>query len=536
MCKPEVCVVHRLPKVDDSKEDPKSSSTQVSQANDPACQQVLLVKESLKNAKENLRKGTLYACISLTMLISAFSLLMPYLQSQRDELKCDTLCQGSMTSVRSALTLVGSALMGRLSDTQMSTRTAGQRHTLWFLHRGNGRILCLMIGTLATLLGFVINASMYSIKGMWFGMIPGALLQQNFSVYKAILADYHEDITRLERLLLDAQQKAQRNQSTSEGVVEITSTNSNTQASSVGQLGMSLGIAFMLGPLFGAMLVKTYQSAIVISSCLTILSAIWIIKVPIPSNISSSLDTNTMTVSKSENGTKTNGTSWISSLKQKLMNVINVKSATSKSAILFIILRMSMALAFHIFNTIWTASLKRRFDFGPKDHGKFMSFIGLVYALSQGFIAKRILAPFGNHHSGRVKVIMCCCVALGVGRVIAFHVEDLRIVYVMFGLIVTSLGVVNTIFTADTSLIAPSSEIGGVYGILEAAQSAAGMVGPFVGGLLTRIDPIVAPLSVVVGLYVFVFILVLGWYEKLILTNIKGEPKVVPSKTSKKDV
>ena len=36
--------------------------------------------------------------------------------AQRDKLGCDALCLGSMTSARSALSLVGGVLVGRLSD------------------------------------------------------------------------------------------------------------------------------------------------------------------------------------------------------------------------------------------------------------------------------------------------------------------------------------------------------------------------------------------------------------------------------------
>ena len=483
---------------------------------------------SLTKAKQNLSKGTLYASISLITLISAFSLLMPFAQSRRDELQCDTLCQGSMTSVRSTLALIGSALMGRLSDQKRVS----------FLGRGilNGRMVCLYIGTFATLVGFVISGLMYSVRGMWLGMIPGALLQQNFSIYKALLADYHEEITQWEQKIQSNSKKDDGDGENDEieGTQEETKQSSSSKnaaaaaarAGSVGKLGMSVGLSFMVGPLIGATLIKTYQSAIIVSSLLTILSAVWIIKMPIPFTTLSSSDVGDDDNQKMK--PKVNNLSSTSSWRRSVIDMINVKAAKTKPALLLMTIRLSMALAFHIFNLIWTVSLKQRFDFGPSDHGKFMSYIGLVFALSQGFLAKRILSFFDNHHKsknhnnsnkGRVYVILTCCLALGVGRVIAFQVNDLRIVYIMFGLIVTSLGVVNTVLTADTCLIAPSSEIGGIYGVLEAAQSAAGMFGPFIGGLLAKIHPVNAPLAAVVGLYVFVFVLVLFGYEKLILNN-----------------
>jgi len=480
------------------------------------------------------------------MLISAFSLVMPYSQSRRDELQCDTLCQGSMTSARSTLSLIGSALMGRLSDSFTSSNNNSKSNTFIV---SNGRILCLYIGTLAALAGFVIDASMYSIRGMWLGMVPGALLQQNFSVFKAMLADYHEEITVLETKLEKEQGGGGGNGRTSANEPQDSSDNYNNdkdkrsesnsasekkssaaaaRAGSVGKLGMSVGLAFMVGPFFGATMVKSYQSAVSFACCLTILSMVWIMKMPLPVSLPQSSSSITENGHGNEDNKKNENLNdsqklW-SSLKQKITNMVDVKSARTKPAVLLIVIRLCMALAFHIFNTIWTVSLKRRFNFGPKDHGKFMSYIGLLFALSQGFLAKRII---GNNRKGRVNVILCCCLFLAMCRVVAFQVNDLRVVYIMFGFIVTSLGVVNTIFTADTCLIAPSSEIGSIYGVLEASQSAAGMVGPFLGGVLAQFHPVRAPLTAVVALYAFVFILVLTSYEKLVLRQDHKKKKEV---------
>ncbi len=64
----------------------------------------------------------------------------------------------------------------------------------------------------------------------------------------------------------------------------------------------------------------------------------------------------------------------------------------------------------------------------------------------------------------------------------------------------------NTILTADTSAAVSSKDSGQVFGILEAAQNICGMVGPILGGLLTKyfspVDtPHYAALCSVVALY-----------------------------------
>mmetsp|Transcript_2331 Transcript_2331/g.2800 ORF Transcript_2331/g.2800 Transcript_2331/m.2800 type:complete len:518 (-) Transcript_2331:218-1771(-) len=481
-----------------------------------------------KNAKSKLQKGTLCACISLGLLISAFSLLMPYVQSRRDELQCDTMCYGAMTSVRSTLSLIGSAFMGKLSDTKKISKFGG-----------NGRIFCLYVGTFAALLGMIIDATTFSIRGLWLSMIPGALLQQNFSIYKALMADYYEEIACLEHKRDDEEEedstRKPQDASSSSKPSSLTTTSATERAASVGKLGMTVGLSFMVGPLLGTTIVKTFQGAVLISICLTLLSTIGIYKMPVPmttmmvddtQNSSSSISTSSKQDSKKE------------TFKNQLFQFVNVKSAKTKPAILLIIIRSCMALAYHVFSTIWTVSLKRRFqNFGPSDHGKFMSYIGLVFALSQGYVAKLVLSPFGKplSNKGRTRVILLCCLFLGVGRVIAFQTTDIKIVYLMFGFIVTSLGVVNTIFAADTCLIAPSSDIGGLYGILEASQNAAGMIGPFASGVLASVSEVNAPLTAVVALYTFVFIIVFIGYDSLILSNKNNKKGLGDDGTIKKD-
>jgi len=184
-----------------------------------------------------------------------------------------------------------------------------------------------------------------------------------------------------------------------------------------------------------------------------------------------------------------------------------------------------MALAFHIFNTIWPASLKARFEFGPSDHARFMSFIGITYAISQGFVAKRIMHVLGS--SGKIYLIMMCCAVLGVGRFVAFHTESLMVMHVSFLFIINALGILNTLFTADTGSIAPSNEIGGLFGLLQSSESAAGMLGPFLGGMISHYLGKDAPLMAVIAIYTFLFFFVSWGYATHVSAINKDEGKKI---------
>lgn len=408
---------------------------------------------SEKDKSGILRRGTIFGATSVALLALSTTLTIPHLQSRRDELGCDTMCYGSLTSTRSFLSVLGAVIMGRLSDSAGPT----------------GRKLCLIIGGVATLAGMIIAGNTYSIQGLWLSMIPGALLQQNFNVMKALLSDLNQQGAPAER------------------------------ASAAGMLGMAAGLAFMFGPLTGATILKTFEKANLVGMIFVIASLGIVSMIP-----------NSPPVVASEGKSKNGFT-----------NVFNVKAARTPGALLFMAIRTCMALAFHVFQTIWSVSLKTKFDFGPTDYGMFMSFIGLTYALSQGVLAKYLLETLGANKSDKVRVrmLMGCCVTLGLGRYIAFQTESLLFVYILFACIVTALGLVNTILTADTSYLASSDEIGSLFGILASVESGAGMVGPILGGALTYVYPIQAPLCTVIFLYATVYILVAWGYEGLVLAQ-----------------
>lgn len=74
----------------------------------------------------------------------------------------------------------------------------------------------------------------------------------------------------------------------------------------------------------------------------------------------------------------------------------------------------------------------------------------------------------------------------------------------------------NTSISSACSNLADPSEIGGLFGILEAVESTAGLVGPAVGGMLHRLGPSV-PLYSVVVIYGAIFVAVLAGYRNHIV-------------------
>jgi MFS family permease len=85
----------------------------------------------------------------------------------------------------------------------------------------------------------------------------------------------------------------------------------------------------------------------------------------------------------------------------------------------------------------------------------------------------------------------------------------------------------NTILTSDTSAVVSSEKSGQVFGVLEAAQNVCGMVGPILGGLLTKyLSPVDTPhfaaLCSVLVLYGLAFVFIFFGYDAWVLGIAKA--------------
>merc|ERR1719440_955317 len=195
-------------------------------------------------------------------MVASSAIAFPFMQARRDELGCDALCTGGQTSLRSALNLVGASLIGRASDTV-------------------GRVPMLWVGIFATLSGLGINYTMDSLEGMWLALIPVSLLNQNFSVAKALFSDYIDEV---------GGQDADR-------------------AGAVGKLGMAVGFAFMFGPILATTLVHDYTQALLLSGLGTALAGLFLLLLPKPAQTASKANSGVPNVGRTPetNTATTNG-------------------------------------------------------------------------------------------------------------------------------------------------------------------------------------------------------------------------------------
>ncbi|RYH14026.1 MFS transporter [archaeon] len=404
--------------------------------------------------------GITIGSISLFLSFLGSSLTIPYLQSQRDKLGCNVLCYGSMQSARSGLSMVGLVLVGRLSD------RIGRTKVMW-------------IGLFASLFSYAVNIYGTDLTSMWLALIPVALLNHNFNVMKALFADYCSNYGYSE----------------------------SQRASAIGKLGMVAGLSFMLGPMLGTSVLGSYLNTTYVAVILTLLSGSMLLFLPVSNSESNSVKNTAQPIKTTQQPVSQ------LSIKESIVSFFYMPAIQSPGARLLLFMRCFMALAFYVFMTIWTVSLKKRFDFGAKDHAYFMGWIGLWYAVSQGLLARLLIRFCAEDPTW---LILMCSMCLGLGRIWAMMTSSLVMVYAIMACVIIALGVINTTISTDCSRLAGKDQVGGLYGVFEAVEGFAGLIGPSIGGLLFTVNPHL-PLASVVAAYACVCIGIVLYYRKHIV-------------------
>ena len=335
--------------------------------------------------------GVLLLSIAIFTAVSASAVTFPFMQTRATPLGCDALCQGGQTSLRSGLALVGAALIGRASD------RFGRAPMLW-------------LGTAASLLSLGINGWLDTLSGMWLSIVPLALLNQNFSVAKALRLRLHRRAGRLRRRARRRRRQARH--------------------------GARLLVHGGAAPRHAARQILHPGPPL----------SDWHPPLRRPAAHAAGAQAGAKPVANGTNGANGNGLSkWWSSFTKKengaskpglshspsvggtlsahappsgahkadgLRGFLTMPVLRTRGAQLLMALRLLMALAFHMFMPVrqasielaaratrshtppsnpqvWQVSIKTRFDFGPSDHAKFMGLIGLTYALCRGWSPSR---------------------------------------------------------------------------------------------------------------------------------------------------
>ncbi len=121
---------------------------------------------------------------------------------------------------------------------------------------------------------------------------------------------------------------------------------------------------------------------------------------------------------------------------------------------------------------------ERAFGWGPAQNGYVFAYTGVLAALIQGGLIRRLAARFGESH-----LVVQGAVALGLGLLAIPFVHSLVPLLVAMALLAYGAGVSNPALTSLISLRSPDDARGATLGISQAATSLARILGPALAGL-----------------------------------------------------
>eukprot|EP01062_Namystynia_karyoxenos_P058979 TRINITY_DN50402_c0_g1_i1.p1 TRINITY_DN50402_c0_g1~~TRINITY_DN50402_c0_g1_i1.p1 ORF type:complete len:495 (+),score=161.06 TRINITY_DN50402_c0_g1_i1:78-1487(+) len=377
--------------------------------------------------------------------------VMPHQQERAALLGCGPVCLGSITSARSFCGLVGAPLVGALSDS-------------------DGRRVALAIGALANALSAALLSGAVSVSWLYLAMIPGALLAHNFTVAKAATADHCEDTSR--------------------------------RAAVYGRLGVAAGAGILVGPVVSYVAPTLYSAAALcialqlIGGCCT-----WAL---LPPGVKGQpLPPSGSVVQRA----------W-GALRRSVQGAYGAIIRADAAGRMLACLRLCYTICFHIFYVFSISVVRQRHGFTPADFHQYYAVIGGTYALAQ-LCARPIVDATGGGAGVPSVALAGCTALLCAGRMLVAVSATRAQMYAGTVVCVSGLGVLNVALSSSASRVAPPERLGGLMGGIDLAEKVAGVIGPFIGGLLFSWHEL-APVAAVCSIYAAVTLFVLRYVPRVL--------------------
>jgi DHA1 family tetracycline resistance protein-like MFS transporter len=151
------------------------------------------------------------------------------------------------------------------------------------------------------------------------------------------------------------------------------------------------------------------------------------------------------------------------------------RSVLSRLIVIFFL----VILAFAAMESIFALWALRQLDWGPETVGYVFAYLGLLSAIMQGGLTRRLTKRYGEE-----RLLLCGLVLLGIGLVIVPFARDLVVLAGAFAALAIGLGLVQPALNSLISRRAGGEEQGQVLGVTQSVGSLARIIGPPLAGYL----------------------------------------------------
>lgn len=280
-----------------------------------------------------------------------------------------------------------------------------------------------------------------------------------------------------------------------------------------GQLGSTLSLSCVVGPLVGSFLFMSFEDTLLSTNMILLVCVYLACQLCLSSQGVRRKQSDVSSVKTSEVSHKHTSMS-LDSMKQSLV---------SPEILLLLTLKFCMAFSYGLFLPVWREILLNTFHFSPQDHSIFLVLTALAYTIFQRFMPSIILQASGEHHD---YVLVFCVVVLSLGRLVLAFSTSLVVVSLCMLSLVMALVTTNTLLTIASTNLTQKEVIGSVYGLLDFTENFAGILSPLVGAVILKNDVYLSLGGVCVS-YLCFSILVLKFFNKFFIRKVVKEQHTI---------
>lgn len=144
-----------------------------------------------------------------------------------------------------------------------------------------------------------------------------------------------------------------------------------------------------------------------------------------------------------------------------------------------IVIFFLVILAFAAMESIFALWALRQLDWGPEKVGYVFAYLGLLSAVMQGGLTRRLTKRYGEE-----RLLLFGLILLAIGLVIVPFSRDLGVLGVAFAVLAVGLGLTQPALNSLVSRRAGGGEQGQVLGVTQSVGSLARVIGPPLAGYL----------------------------------------------------
>jgi DHA1 family tetracycline resistance protein-like MFS transporter len=345
-----------------------------------------------------------------------FSLVLPLLPYFAAQFAASPVLIGLLGTSNALAQVIGAPFIGRLSDR-------------W------GRRPLLLLGTAASLAGFVMLGFARSLPLIFASRIIDGLLGGNLALAQAYITDVTDEQSR---------------------------------AKSLGILGAAFGVGFILGPAAGGFLSRWgYGVPAFAAAGLSLVNLVWVLAA-LPESLTAERRAE---LAVRPRPPVTAG-ALLAALRRPLVGPL-------------LHTRLFYSLAFGVFQASFALWALRRLGFDSQSTGYVLAYVGLLSVLVQGLA----MGPLTKRFPERTLIVgglgLLCLSLLGWG-----FTSRLWLLLVVLAPTALAAGVLNVALTSALTKASSREDVGGTLGIATSLQSLTGVAAPILGGfLLERAGP-----------------------------------------------